>query len=227
MNKKFIILSSIVVLVVAGAVLVISNQHPTKPSAAVKPTPVSGQPKPSAAPLSTPPSAASTSTPRLLIGSPTAKLTIIQYSDPQCPLCKRFFEQTEPLVRKEYIDTGKANLEVRVETHIGAGSELAGQGWYCAADQGKFEALHDATFKNQDGGFDTAKLKTLASSAGLDTAAFGSCLDSHKYAETVQASDKESKSKISGTPTFFIGTQKIVGAQPIGVFRPVINSQLQ
>lgn len=161
---------------------------------------------------------------RLIIGDPAAKVGIIQYSDPQCPICKRFFEQTEPQLLREYIDTGKAYLEVRVETHIGAASVLAGQAWHCASDQGKFKAMHDETFRGQTR-FTAAILKAMATTAGLNRAEFDTCLDSGKHQATVAASNKEAQSRISGTPTFFIGYSRINGAQPFSIFKTTIDAQ--
>jgi protein-disulfide isomerase len=164
---------------------------------------------------------------RLIIGNPQAKLTILEYSDPQCPICKRFFEQTEPQLLREYIDTGKANLEIKVETHIGPASKIAGGAWYCAAEQGRFRDFHDQTFTRQGREqFTAALMKSIAGKIGLDQAKFDECLDDGKYAARVESDNHEAGQRINGTPTFFIGNQKIVGAQPFSVFKPVIDSQL-
>lgn len=165
---------------------------------------------------------------KLLIGVPDAPVTIIEYGDFQCPICKRFFEQTGPALRREYIDNGKANIEFRVETHIGEESVLAGQAAWCANDQGEFPAYHDELYRRQSGSnagaFSLLNLKSIAAELKLDQKKFGACLDSQKYLATVQASHAEAQSRgVTATPTFFIGGQKIVGAQPIGIFRTLLD----
>lgn len=165
------------------------------------------------------------STPSLIIGDEAAPITIIEYGDFQCPICKRFFEQTEPTLLREYIDTGKAKIEFRVETHIGPESVTAGEAAYCAAEQDRFKNYHDELYGHQgEIDFTTANLKSFAGNLGLDQAAFDDCLDSGKYNATVVASNEDAQERISGTPTFFIGEQRINGAQPIGVFRAILDN---
>ncbi len=168
------------------------------------------------------------SVPRLIIGDSTAELAITQYSDPQCPICKRFFDQSEAQLIKDYIDTKKAYMEVKVETHIGPGSQLAGEAWYCSADQDKFKEYHDKTFSQQGKQeFNLSTLKLFAEQIGLSQTTFDQCLDDGKYAEVVKQSHAAASSKISSTPTFFIGNQKVVGAQPYSIFKTVIEAEIK
>jgi protein-disulfide isomerase len=170
------------------------------------------------------------SIPKLIIGSPAARLTMVEYSDFQCPICRRYFEGAYPEIVANYLETGKMNIEFRVETHIGHESELAGEGAYCANDQEKFKAYHDVIYPRQrginSGAFSQDNLKLIAGQIGLDQAKFGDCLEGHVYRAAVQASHAESKTRITGTPTFFIGERKIVGAQPFEAFKAVIESEL-
>lgn len=167
------------------------------------------------------------SLPQLIIGDENAPITIIEYGDFQCPICKRFFDQTEPQLISEYIDTGKAKLEFRIETHIGAESVLAGEAAYCAAEQNQFKAMHDALFSRQrgtnSGTFSVSNLKKIAGEIGLGQQEFDTCMDEEQYKAAVIASDEAASKVISGTPTFFIGEHKISGAQPIGVFRAILD----
>lgn len=220
MKKSYVALGVIALLVAGGTVFALT-QLKQEQSIGVVPPPLR-QAVSAPTPVET-----SNVIPKLIIGDSRADLTIIEYSDPQCPICKRFFEQTEPQLLREYIDTGKAQLELRPETHIGQGSQLAGEAWYCSAAQGKFKPFHDETFRQQNGGFTTPKLKLMAARAGLDQAEFNACLDSGKYTAAVEASDAEAKQRISGTPTFFVGSQKIAGAQPFSVFKTVIETELK
>ncbi len=218
MQKTIIALGIIVTIVGVGTYFALSLPPP-EPAKKFTPVPQSAN---------TTPAETAGGIPKLIIGSPSAKLAITQYSDPQCPICKRFFEQTEPQLLKSYIDTGKAYIEIKVETHIGERSQLAGEAWYCAADQNKFKEFHDQTLTRQGNEqFTEPLMKVIAGQIGLDTAAFGKCLDSGKYTQIVIDSNNESKSRISSTPTFFIGDQKIVGAQPFSVFKTVIEAELK
>lgn len=170
-------------------------------------------------------------TSKLYIGNPAAPVTIVEYGDFQCPICKRFFEQTEPSLRRQYIDTNKAKIEFRIETHLGEESITAGEAAYCANEQAAFPAYHDELYKVQsginDGAFSQANLKQIAAKLNLDTGAFNTCLDNGKYRQTVINSNAEAQARgVNATPTFYIGEQKIVGAQPLSIFEPVINGQL-
>lgn len=166
----------------------------------------------------------------LVIGDAQAPITIIEYGDFLCPICKRFFDTTGPELKRQYIDTGKAKLDFRVETHIGEGSVNLGEAAYCAAEQGKFVEFHDYAYANQ-GYFDTGidnLIGTIPSRIGLDAQTFGQCMSDHKYLDAVRSSHKEAESRITGTPTFFIVSEngeetKVVGAQPIGIFQQILN----
>jgi protein-disulfide isomerase len=166
---------------------------------------------------------------KLIIGRADAPITIIEYGDFQCPICKNFFEKTEPQLRKDYIDTGKAKIEFRIETHIGSESVLAGEAAFCANDQSKFVELHDALYRKQNGyqngQFSVANLKKIAGELKLDQTKFDTCMDTRQYKTAVEASNTEAHAKISGTPTFFIGQQKIVGAQPYSIFKTILDAQ--
>lgn len=174
-------------------------------------------------------SAAAQPTDKLIIGNPTAPKTIIQYGDFQCPICERFFTMTEPALQSEYIKPGKAKIEFRIETHIGAESVTAGEAAYCANDQKMFEAYHNELYKRQgaenSGVFSKSNLKQIAAQLGLDQKQFGDCLDSGKYNSLVVKSnnDAHNQAGVSSTPTFFIGERKIVGAQPITIFRTILD----
>jgi protein-disulfide isomerase len=218
MKRTYAVIGMIALLVAVGTFFALSQTKSEKmlPLEPTSPKTSGSNPTSNTAPV------------RLIIGDPQAKLAIVEYSDPQCPICKRFFDQTEPQLLREYIDTGRAYLEVKVETHIGEGSQLAGEAWYCAAEQEKFKQFHDQTFTRQGKvQFTPQLMKTLAAAANLDQAKFNQCLDSGKYAQTVKNSHEESKTKISSTPTFFIGEQKVVGAQPFSVIKTVIEAELK
>ena len=113
------------------------------------------------------------------MGDPNAPIQITEYGDFQCPFCKRFHVETEPLLINNYIDTGKVYFTYHsagnwVSQNIGGGkteSQDAAASAYCAADQGKFWDYHDALFSRQGTAanpFTKPLLKRYAAELGLD-----------------------------------------------------------
>ena len=173
-----------------------------------------------------------------LKGDPDAEITIIEFSDFECPFCGRFYTQTLPQLTKEYIDTGKVNLVYKdfpLPFHSSATpAAIASE---CAEEQGKFWEFHDILFEKQgdwaNQGPDAAnsKFKEYASDLGLDSSKFDSCVDDQKYADEVKEDTAEAGGAVSGTPTFLIGNDKdgytvLVGAQPFSAFKQVIDEAL-
>jgi protein-disulfide isomerase len=160
-------------------------------------------------------------------GNADAPVTIIEFSDYECPFCERFFVQTLPQIEKEYIDTGKVRFVYRdypLSFHLNA--TAAAMAAECAGEQGKYWEYHDALFEHQDA-LDNASLKQHANDLGLDTASFNRCLDSGEMAEEVQKDFQEGmRLGIRGTPTFFINGQRLVGALPYQAFRQVIEQEI-
>ncbi len=174
------------------------------------------------------------------LGSKDAKVTVIEFSDFQCPFCRRYFTQTFEQVKKNYIDSGKIRYVYRdypLPFHPAAlpYAEAAN----CANEQGKFWDFHDKIFEEQNKqGVGTVDylgadaVKKIASDLGLDTAKFNTCFDSEKYKDEVQKDlAAGSTAGVSGTPTFFIGNDKkgykaLVGAQPYAAFQTAIDAEL-
>lgn len=173
-------------------------------------------------------------------GNPDAPVTIIEFSDFQCPFCSRFFTQTLPLIEKDYIDTGKVKLVYRDlpidAIHPNARSaHIAAE---CADEQGKFWEYHDILFNNQrqwqglgSVDFDNT-LKEYAGQLGLQTASFDSCMKSPDISKEINDDLLDAaKYGATGTPTFFIGNEKdgyvkITGAQAYSSFQRIIDDQL-
>lgn len=160
-------------------------------------------------------------------GDPNAPITIIEFSDFECPFCGRFYSQTLDQLTKNYIDTGKVKLVYRdfpLSFHPNA--QKAAEAAECAKDQGKFWEMHDTIFENQQA-IGVSALKGYAVTLGLDSATFNSCLDSGDKTSEVRADFTDGqKAGVSGTPTFFINGVKLVGAQPYAAFQQEIDSQL-
>ena len=211
--RKYFLSALILVLAIAGGWLLLkSDNNKTSSNKSVQTSSIN-QP----------------ATAQLIIGNPNTPKTIVEYGDFQCPICERFFTITEPALQSEYIKPGKAKIEFRIETHIGAESVTAGEAAYCANDQKMFEAYHNELYKRQgaenSGVFSRGNLKQIAAQIGLNQKQFDDCLDSGKYNSLVVKSnnDAHNQAGVSSTPTFFIGERKIVGAQPIAIFRAILD----
>lgn len=161
------------------------------------------------------------------LGVEDAPVTIIEYSDFQCPFCGKFYQQTEPQLISEYVDTGKVKFIYKhfpLAQHQYA--QKAAEASECAADQDKFWEYHNKLFENQNA-LVTPALKKYASDIGLDTAKFNACLDSGTMASRVRSDLEEGQRRgISSTPSFFVNGAKIEGAQPFSSFKQAIDSEL-
>ncbi|NOK10504.1 thioredoxin domain-containing protein [Corallococcus exercitus] len=158
-------------------------------------------------------------------GPEGAPVTIVEFSDFQCPFCSRAIGTVDQ-VTKTYGD--KVRLVFRqfpLDFHKQA--QKAAEASLCANDQGKFWEMHDKLFASQQAlGVDD--LKKYAGELKLDTAKFNSCLDSGEKAATVKADQADgSKVGVSGTPAFFINGIMLSGAQPFDEFKSVIDAELK
>lgn len=160
-------------------------------------------------------------------GSKNAPVTIIEFSDFQCPFCARFVAQTLPLIEENYIKTGKVKLVYRdfpLSFHPNA--QKAAEAAECADEQDKFWQYHDKIFQNQNA-LDTSSLKQYAKDLGLNTKEFDNCLDTSKMASEIQQDFSDGlKYSVSGTPTFFINGISLVGTQPYSIFQQIIEQEL-
>src|SRR3989344_5308544 len=144
------------------------------------------------------------------IGEENALVTIVEFSDYQCPFCERFYLQTLDQLKKEYIDTGKVKLVYRdfpLDFHPNA--QKAAEAAECAGEQNKYWEMHNKLFESGvEGG--VATFKVYAKDLGLDTGKFDTCLDSGKTASEVKKDMQDgSAAGISGTPGFIINGQLI------------------
>ncbi len=157
-------------------------------------------------------------------GPETAKVTIVEFSDFQCPFCSRGRDTVEEVMQAY---AGKVRLVFRhfpLDFHKQA--PKAAEASLCANEQGKFWEYHDALFKNQQK-LELADLKEHAGSLGLDGAKFGECLDSGKMAKVVSEDLAAGKKVgVSGTPAFFINGQMLSGAQSLDEFKKIIDAEL-
>jgi len=164
-------------------------------------------------------------------GSPAKKsgpVEIVEYSDFQCPFCKKFYNEAYKDIKKNYVDTGKATIVYKhFPLSIHQNAQKASEASECARDQGKFLEYHDTLFTKgtSDGtGLNITDLKQYAVDLGLNTARFNACLDGGDNAALVKREMDEGLARgVSGTPTFYINGKQVVGAQPYSVFESAIN----
>jgi protein-disulfide isomerase len=166
-----------------------------------------------------------------VIGSDSAPVTLIEYTDYQCPFCRRHFEQTEPQLVEEYVRTNKVRYVVRqfpLGFHQNAAK--ASEAALCAGAQGAYWKMHETLFKNGQGdgtGLALADLKRYAAELKLDTAKFNTCLDGGQMADKVANDLKNGQALgVNGTPGFFVNGTPITGAQPFSAFKAAIDAAL-
>ncbi|HEX6385068.1 MAG TPA: thioredoxin domain-containing protein [Anaerolineae bacterium] len=165
------------------------------------------------------------------IGDPDAPVTIVEYTDFQCPYCSRHFHQTLPLLKENFIDTGQVRYVFKdfPLTSIHPQAFAAAEAARCAGEQEAYVEMHDLLFSKQEewsGRPDVAGIfGQYAAQLNLDTAQFDACLSSHKYEAAVTADLEEGTGfGIRGTPAFFINGHYLSGAQPYSVFEQAISS---
>ena len=175
-----------------------------------------------------------------IIGNPNAPITIIEFSDFQCPFCARFHIQTLPSIYEEYIDKDKVKLVFRdfpIQS-IHPNALPAAVAAECANEQGKFKEMHDILFEKQNewNRQETTQAVSMfsqyAEDIQLEQEMFQSCLTSGKYIDEIRKDLDDGRNYgISGTPGFFVGNDQIgyvelKGAQPFESFKKVIDAQL-
>lgn len=183
---------------------------------------------------------------RNAMGDPNAPVKIVEYSDFQCPYCKRFSEDTEGPIIENYIKTGKVYFVYRSMGNMlsrnsnNTESQDAAHAAYCAGDENKYWEYHDMLFANwngeNQGAFSRKRLDAFAESLGMDTAAFKTCMDGEKYMDLVQQDFLDGERDVTnapnydgqgyGTPFFFINGKLIMGAQPFSAFQQEIEAAL-
>ena len=170
-----------------------------------------------------------------VLGKSDAPLTLVEFTDYQCPFCGRFETTTFPEIKKNYIDTGKVRFILRdlpLDFHPFA--LKAAQSVHCAGDQGKYWEMKELVFKNQNK-IDVDSLAGYAKDLSLNGDTFKSCMADGKHLKEIGNEAKYAASLgITGTPTFVLGKavgdsvegRVIVGAQPLAAFEAAINEML-
>src|ERR1700682_3023791 len=163
-------------------------------------------------------------------GSPDAPVWVIEVSDFQCPFCKQWHDETYPVLRDEFVRTGKVrlayvNFPLAQHQYAWPAAESA----MCAGAQGKFWEMHDALFNSQSKWealpAPASFFDSLARAQGVDVARWRQCVQSGKMKTWVQADHDRAQTAGAGSTTrFMIGDKLLVGAQPIEELRRAIDS---
>ena len=158
------------------------------------------------------------------IGNEDAKVTIIEFSDFQCPYCEKGYTTMKEVLANYPDDVKIVFMNFPLSFHDNA--QKAAEASECAFAQGKFEEYHNMLFENQ-GALSVDDLKQYAVDLGLDTNEFNTCLDDGEMTDEVESDTAiGSANGVTGTPAFFINGEKIVGARPYADFETAIEEAL-
>lgn len=170
------------------------------------------------------------------LGREDAPVTMVEFTDYQCPFCRRFESDSFAQLKKDYIDTGKVRFVSRdlpLEFHPNA--PAAANAARCAGEQNKFWELHDAIMQDTATDLGPDAILKYGEKVKLDLPSFKTCLDEKKYVAAIQKDTADAGLVgISGTPSFVIGKTasdqidgvRIVGAVPYSVFDSTIKGML-
>jgi len=170
-------------------------------------------------------------------GKSDAKLTLVEFSDFECPFCGRYVRETYDQLQRDYVQTGKVRYVFRnfplerIHPHaLRAG--IAGE---CARQQGKFWEMHDKLFANQQA-LEASDLVKTAGAAGLDVSAYQRCAAGPGVEKIRRDLDEGARAGVTGTPYFFVGVTQadgkvkvlraISGAQPYAAFKSALDQLL-
>jgi protein-disulfide isomerase len=158
-------------------------------------------------------------------GPKDAPITVVLFSDFQCPFCGR----VEPVLTElEKAYPGKVRVAWKnfpLSFHNNA--KPAAEAAMAANEQGKFWEMHDILFKNQQA-LSASDLEKYAQEIGLDMGRFKSAVESHRYAAQIEADMKQgSDLGVSGTPAAFVNGQLVSGAQPVDAYKKIVDAELK
>ena len=169
------------------------------------------------------------------LGSANAPVTLVEFTDYQCPFCRRFQTETWPQLKRRYIDTGQVRFIVRdLPLSFHSNARPAAEAAHCAGEQGRFWPMH-AGLLGKDADLTPHGLEERARSLGLDLARFRACVAANKYEPAIAANAAEAGAlDIRGTPAFVVGAAAhgeldgllLEGALPYEDFRTVLEALL-
>lgn len=170
------------------------------------------------------------------LGPKDAPVTIVEFTDYQCPFCRRHFAQTLPQIKTAYVDTGKVRYVVVDNPLPGHRYALpAAEAAHCAGDQGKFWEMHDYLFNNQHL-IKPEALPGFAKTLGLDEKTFSACMAANRHEPQIQSGGRMAAAAgATGTPSFVVGKttpdgavsgELIVGAKAYALFKDRLDQLL-
>jgi protein-disulfide isomerase len=171
-----------------------------------------------------------------VLGDPKAPVTLVEFTDYQCPFCRKFESDSFARLKKNYIDTGKVRFvhrDMPLEFHPNA--EPAAEAAHCAGRQKKFWEMHDALVQDPSADLSQQAILNDAQKIGLDSASFKACIEARPFAESIRKDAADANTLgVSGTPSFVIGKTgsdkidgvRIVGVVPYEVFDKAITQYL-
>lgn len=158
-------------------------------------------------------------------GPDTAPVTIVEFTDYECPYCQDYFIKTLPLLLEQYRDRVKyvvMNLPIPSLHPAALGAAEAAE---CAADQGRFWEYHDRLFVSSE--LDRATLVSIGQQVHLDSSAFATCVETRATAQRVRGHMAQAQSLgVHSTPTFFVNGRVSHGAHTFAAFKLIIDSAL-
>lgn len=172
-----------------------------------------------------------------VMGNKEAKVTVVEFSDFECPFCKKYFDETHAQLQKDYVDTDKIQFAYRHYplSSMHPSAQKAAEASECANEQNNFWGYHDLLFTEQGTWADQTLTKEnvidhfvdYATQLGMDADQFRKCLEDSKYKQNV-ADDKAvgDSAQVDGTPTFFINGTRLVGALPYSEIKKAIDKAL-
>lgn len=160
------------------------------------------------------------------LGLADAPITIIEFSDFECPYCSKWTTEIWPAIQAAYPDQVRLVYRDFPLYSIHANAEAAANAANCANEQAQFWGFHDLLFSSQLS-YSRQAYETFAETLGLDMGAFQTCLNEERYVSEIDADYQYATGLgIQSTPTFFVNGIALIGAQPFEVFKQVIDMEL-
>ena len=169
------------------------------------------------------------------LGRADAPVTVVEFTDYQCPYCRRFQAATWPQIKHDYVDTGRVRFIVRdLPLSFHSNARPAAEAAHCAGEQGRFWPMHDGLLQ-KDADLSPRGIASRAQSLGLDMARFRACIAANKYESAITANASQADALgIRGTPAFIVGKAvhgdldgvRLDGALPYEDFQGVLNDLL-
>lgn len=162
---------------------------------------------------------------RFLLGSSAAPVKVVEYGDFQCPGCKFFHDSILPVIKAEYINTGKVEFEYK-DFPVHATAPASHNAAHCAAAQGKGEEYMNQLYANLE--VQTfSDLKIYGEKVGVDTKTFVSCLEKNEFAGTIKANQNDGIAQgVTGTPTIFVNGMEVPSISSPEVLKKVIDAAI-